>query len=157
MEGLTLYEKKALIVNRELALQGTGKYQWCDFFLCGIEYFLDLLWAQASGLILARIQQEFGFDDVASENLSTYFIVGLTAGAAFWGILVDIVGRYWSFNFTVLTTSMFGICLGAPSKYTGVIVLAAFTGFGIGGEHFHSLCSLLFPRPPNVALRLLYC
>lgn len=28
MEGLTLYEKKALLVNRELDSHGMGKYQW---------------------------------------------------------------------------------------------------------------------------------
>ena len=89
MHGLTLYEKKALLVNRELASQGMGKYQWMIFILCGFGYFLDLLWAQAFGLILQRIQQEFGFDDVASGNLSTAFSAGLTAGAAFVGPLSD--------------------------------------------------------------------
>lgn len=28
MDGLTLYEKKALLVNRELDSHGMGKYQW---------------------------------------------------------------------------------------------------------------------------------
>lgn len=28
LEGLTLYEKKALLVNRELDRQGMGRYQW---------------------------------------------------------------------------------------------------------------------------------
>lgn len=28
MDGLTLYEKKALLVNRELDTHGMGKYQW---------------------------------------------------------------------------------------------------------------------------------
>ena len=28
MDGLTLYEKKALLVNREFNAQGMGKYQW---------------------------------------------------------------------------------------------------------------------------------
>jgi hypothetical protein len=31
MQGLTLYEKKALLVNRELASQGMGRYQWYIF------------------------------------------------------------------------------------------------------------------------------
>lgn len=84
MAGLSLFEKKALIVNRELASQGMGKYQWMIFILCGFGYFLDLLWAQAFGLILAQIKQEFGFSDTASGDLSTCFSAGLTAGAAFW-------------------------------------------------------------------------
>lgn len=44
MIGLSLYEKKALLVNRELAEQGMGRYQWMVFFLCGFGYFLDLLY-----------------------------------------------------------------------------------------------------------------
>lgn len=28
MDGLTLYEKKALLVNREFDSHGMGKYQW---------------------------------------------------------------------------------------------------------------------------------
>jgi len=134
MQGLSLYEKKALIVNRELASQGMGRYQWMIFFLCGFGYFLDLLWSQAFGLILASIQQEFGFSNIDSGNLSASFSAGLTAGAAFWGILVDIIGRYWAFNFTVLLSSIFGICLAAPDNYNGILVLTALVGLGIGGN-----------------------
>lgn len=61
MEGLTLYEKKALLVNRELDSHGMGKYQWYIFFLCGFGYLIDLLYAQAFGLVEPAIQQEFGF------------------------------------------------------------------------------------------------
>lgn len=81
MQGLSLYEKKALLVNRELSSQGMGRYQWMIFFLCGFGYLLDLLWAQAFGLILPSVQQEFGFDSTQSGNLGTAFSAGLTAGA----------------------------------------------------------------------------
>ena len=134
LEGLTLYEKKALLVNRELDRQGMGKYQWMIFFLCGFGYFLDLLWAQAFGLVVTPMQYEFGFTDVQLGNLSTSFGAGLCAGAAIWGILVDIIGRYWAFNFTVLTASIFGLCIGAPNTYNAVLVLTAFIGIGIGGN-----------------------
>lgn len=61
MEGLTLYEKKAMLVNRELDSHGMGKYQWYIFFLCGFGYLVDLLYAQAFGLVEPAMQQEFGF------------------------------------------------------------------------------------------------
>ena len=32
MDGLTLYEKKALLINREFNSQGMGKYQWYGRF-----------------------------------------------------------------------------------------------------------------------------
>lgn len=55
-------------------------------------------------------------------------------GAAFWGIVVDIIGRYWAFNFTVLISSIFGLCIGAPDTYTAVLILTAFVGIGVGGN-----------------------
>lgn len=100
LEGLTLYEKKCVLVNREIDAQGMGKYQWYIWGLCGFGYMLDLLWAQAFGLVLSPLQQELGFGDGASGNIATSFNAGLTAGAFAWGFLADIIGmmilvRFW--------------------------------------------------------------
>ena len=70
MEGLTLYEKKCVLINREIDNNGMGKYQiyiWC---LCGFGYLLDLLWAQAFGLVLSPLEQELGFPGNQSGNIS---------------------------------------------------------------------------------------
>ncbi|KAL8885333.1 MAG: hypothetical protein Q9215_006799 [Flavoplaca cf. flavocitrina] len=134
MEGLTLYEKKALLVNRELDSHGMGKYQWHIFFLCGLGYFIDLLYAQAFGLVAPAMKQELGFSTVAEGDLFSSFNAGLCAGAFVWGFLVDIIGRQYAFNLTVLISSIFGLCLGAPSNYSGILVLTAFVGFGVGGN-----------------------
>lgn len=60
-EGLSLYEKKCVLINREIDSMGMGKYQWYAWGLCGFGYMLDLLWAQAFGLVLSPLQQELGF------------------------------------------------------------------------------------------------
>ena len=91
-DGLTLYEKKCILINREIDSHGMGRYQWCIWLLCGFGYLIDLMWAQAFGLVLSPIQQEFGFDNDQSGNISVAFSSGLTAGAFVWGFLVDIVG-----------------------------------------------------------------
>ncbi|KAM0490449.1 hypothetical protein ACHAP8_011552 [Fusarium lateritium] len=91
LEGLSLYEKKCVLVNREIDRQGMGKYQWYIWSLCGFGYLLDLLWAQAFGLVLGPLQQELGFGDNESGNISTSFNAGLTAGAFVWGFLADII------------------------------------------------------------------
>ena len=93
-EGLTLYEKKCVLINREIDANGMGKYQWYIWFLCGFGYLLDLLWAQAFGLVLSPLRQELGFAAQESGNISVAFSSGLTAGAFVWGFLVDIIGRY---------------------------------------------------------------
>jgi hypothetical protein len=59
--GLSVYDKKALLINRELDAMGMGRYQWYIWGLCGMGYMLDLLWAQAFGLIASPLMQELGF------------------------------------------------------------------------------------------------
>lgn len=80
MEGLTLYEKKALLVNRELDAHGMGKYQWYIWFLCGFGYMLDLLWAQAFGLVASPLQQELGFAGMLSQY-------SFTSDSGYWLIV----------------------------------------------------------------------
>lgn len=95
LEGLSLYDKKCVLINREIDAMGMGKYQWMIWGLCGFGYLLDLLWAQAFGLALSPLQQELGFGNDQSGNISTAFSAGLTAGAFFWGALSDVVGMFW--------------------------------------------------------------
>lgn len=94
LQGLSLYEQKCVLVNREIDSQGMGKYQWYIWGLCGFGYLLDLLWAQAFGLVLSPLQQELGIGDDRSGNISTSFNAGMTAGAIFWGLMADIVGMF---------------------------------------------------------------
>lgn len=57
----SLYERKAMLIDGELDAMGMGRYQWYIWSLCGLGYFLDLLWAQAFGLIATPLQHELGF------------------------------------------------------------------------------------------------
>lgn len=96
---LSLYDRKCILVNREIDAMGMGRYQWYIWGLCGFGYMLDLLWAQAFGLVLSPLQQEMGFGDGESGNISTSFNAGLTAGAFVWGLLSDIIGMLFFFFF----------------------------------------------------------
>ncbi|KAF2223103.1 major facilitator superfamily domain-containing protein [Elsinoe ampelina] len=134
LEGKTLYEKKCVLINREIDSNGMARYQWYIWFLCGFGYFIDLLWAQAFGLVLGPLRQELGFGGDQSGNISASFSAGLTAGAFVWGVLVDIVGRQWSFNLTCLISAAFGLGLGGTNSYNAFLIVTAFVGFGIGGN-----------------------
>ncbi len=92
LRGLSLYQRKCTLINREIDAYGMGRYQWCVWALCGCGYFIDLLWAQAFGLVLSPLQQELGFGNGRSGNIATSFNAGLTAGAFFWGFMADIIG-----------------------------------------------------------------
>ncbi|TFK55265.1 MFS general substrate transporter [Heliocybe sulcata] len=131
---LPVLDNKLLLVNRSLDRIGMGKYGWYIFFLCGYGYALDLMWAQAFSLIASSAQQEFGVSDDEFGNIFTAFNTGLTVGAFTWGLLVDVVGRKWAFNFTVLIASVFGLVLGAAPNWNTLCAFGAFTGFGIGGN-----------------------
>ncbi|KAH7088812.1 major facilitator superfamily domain-containing protein [Paraphoma chrysanthemicola] len=133
-EATSLYDKKCLLVNHEIDALGMGRYQWYLWSLCGCGYLVDLMWAQAFGLVLSPMQQELGFGADQTGTLSTAFSVGLTAGALIWGVLVDVIGRRWAFNLTVLISSVFGLCIGAPSSFNAILVLTALTGVGVGGN-----------------------
>ncbi|KAK4058142.1 hypothetical protein OIO90_000881 [Microbotryomycetes sp. JL221] len=134
---------------------GLGRYQWCIFFLCGFGYFLDLLWAQAFGLILGPLAQELGVPTENQGDIFTAFSTGLCVGAFTWGVLVDLIGRKWAFNLTCLITAIWGLVIGvffesswrraganddasrnpgAPSNYDVICVFTAFCGFGLGGN-----------------------
>jgi len=104
-ENLSLYEKKCILINRELDSHGMGKYQWYIWCLCGFGYLLDLLWAQAFGLVLQPLRQEMGFPANESGNISVAFSSGLTAGAFVWGFLVDIIGWYSDMLVTIPSSS----------------------------------------------------
>lgn len=133
-DGLSLYEKKCVLINQEIDQMGMGRYQWSLWTLCGLGYMIDLMWAQAFGLILSPLQQELGFGPEQTGKLSTAFSIGLTAGAFVWGVLVDVIGRQWAFNLTVLIACAFGLCIAVPSTYTTILVFTAITGFGVGGN-----------------------
>ncbi|KAI2642102.1 major facilitator superfamily domain-containing protein [Xylaria nigripes] len=134
LNGLTLYEKKCVLINRQIDAIGMGSYQWLVWGLCGFGYLIDLLWAQAFALALSPLKQEFGFGSGQTGNITVSFNAGLTAGAFVWGVLADFVGRRWAFNFTILFASAFGLSLGASESYNTFLVLTAFVGFGVGGN-----------------------
>jgi len=153
----TPFEKKSLLINKEIDANGMGTYQWYIWFLCGFGYLLDLLWAQAFGLVLGPLGQEFGFGDDQSGNISVSFSAGLTAGAFVWGVLVDIIGRKWAFNLTCLCAAVFGMGLGGANSYNTFLVLTAFTGFGIGGNIpiDTTICLEFIPQNKRFMLALL--
>ncbi|KDE05108.1 hypothetical protein MVLG_04548 [Microbotryum lychnidis-dioicae p1A1 Lamole] len=113
---------------------GLGRYQKCIWLLCGGGYMLDILWAQAFGLIATPLYQELNVTGGAQTNIFTAFSAGLTVGAFTFGLGVDVIGRKWCFNLTCLVTSIFGLLVAAPSNYNAICALTALCGFGLGGN-----------------------
>jgi len=74
LEGESVFEKKCTLINRELDRYGMGRYQWYIWALCGFGYLIDLLWAQAFGLILSPLEQELGFPGVSYHDLRKFVL-----------------------------------------------------------------------------------
>ncbi|BGP20800.1 hypothetical protein JCM10213_008938 [Rhodosporidiobolus nylandii] len=132
---LSLFEKKSVLINRamdemnETSFWKLGRYQ-----LCGFGYFLDLCWAQIFGLVSGQLQQELGIADSRIGDMSTCFSAGMTVGAFFWGLAVDIIGRKWAFNLSCLIASVFGLLFAAPSNYAAICFFSFMIGIGVGGN-----------------------
>ncbi|KAI9644869.1 hypothetical protein NHQ30_006896 [Ciborinia camelliae] len=58
----SIQERKIMCVAEEIDKMGMGKYQWYIWGLCGLGYFLDLVWAHAFGLMAPVMQREMGID-----------------------------------------------------------------------------------------------
>ena len=63
--------------------------------------------AQGLGLLATALYQEFGVPADRQGIVFSAMSAGLTAGAFFWGLAVDVIGRKWAFNMTVLITCVF--------------------------------------------------
>jgi len=130
----TPFEMKAALVNRELDKMGLGRYQKAIWLLCGFGYFVDLMWSQGLGLLATALYQEFGVPEGRQGVVFSAMSAGLTAGAFFWGLAVDVIGRKWAFNMTVLITCVFGSLVAASQNYATACAMFALCGFGLGGQ-----------------------
>lgn len=126
--------RHAALIDIELDRLGFGAYQRRIFLLCGLGYYLDLLWAQTLGLCLSVLVREVPIPAGQTGLLSACFSAGLTLGALVWGCLIDVLGRKTAFNYTTLTTTVAGITLPCFSGLPMLCVLAACLGFGVGGN-----------------------
>ena len=79
--------------------------------------------------------QEMNVPEGKTGTLGSFSNAGLAVGALTAGLLVDIIGRKWTFNLTCLITSIFGTLVAAPrynyNAVGGVYFLAC---LGLGGN-----------------------
>ena len=68
-------------------------------------------------------------------TLGAFSNAGLAIGALSAGLLVDIIGRKWTFNLTCLITSVFGMLVAAPRyNYNAVGGIYFLACLGLGGN-----------------------
>jgi MFS family permease len=91
----------------------------------GINYWPLSRW-QGLGLLATALYQEFGVEAGRQGVIFSAMSAGLTAGAFFWGLAVDVIGRKWAFNMTVLITCVF---VSLEKSLSVLLLLGLYVGF----------------------------
>lgn len=89
---------------------------------------------QGVSLTLPSLSAEFGISEKSVRYTTSSLFVGLCLGSFFWGIGSDIIGRRIAFNLTLLIASVFGTASAWAPSWSGVCIMYAALGFGVGGN-----------------------
>lgn len=128
-----VYGRKVYIFNKIMNEHiGMTWWQWGLLGVSGVGWLIDNAWLQGVAIILSQVAIEFHQEHPEFMTIALY--AGLICGAAFWGVVADIVGRRVSFNATLLIAGVFGLAAGSPKTFTALGGLLAALGFGLGGS-----------------------
>ncbi|CAI5756205.1 unnamed protein product [Candida verbasci] len=130
------YLAKSKLVSNAIQKIGFGKYQIGLFFVAGFGWFADNLWPVATSLIIPRLNSIDGVHPPVGKApyLTLAQNLGLLAGALFWSLTSDIIGRRWAFNLTFLISGIWGTIAGASPNFAAIGIFCAFWSFGVGGN-----------------------
>lgn len=94
---------------------------------------MDSLVLLLQGVISGQAFLEFG--EVGYEKGMTIAAYsGMLAGALFWGLGADIIGRRWAFNVSLFICSIATIVAGAAPNWASLGFFISMIGFGAGGN-----------------------
>ena len=85
--------------------------------------------------------------------------VGMLAGALFWGLSADIIGRRTAFNLSLFICSTFAIVAGSSPNWEVLGLFVALSAFGGGGNLIMDTAVFLeyVPSSKQWLLTLLAC
>ncbi|CUM66704.1 uncharacterized protein PRCAT00004382001 [Priceomyces carsonii] len=130
------YLAKSKLVAEAIDDIGFGRYQLCLLCVAGMGWFSDNAWPIATSLILPLLDELDGVH--LPTNRAPYLTLaqnlGLLAGALFWSLTSDVIGRRWAFNITFFITGLFATSSGASPNFAAVAVFDALWSFGVGGN-----------------------
>lgn len=130
------YIRKSLLVTSAIDEMGFGRYQIGLFIVAGFGWFADNAWPTATSYILQRLVEvdKVHYPTGRAPYLTLAQNLGLLAGALFWSLSLDIIGRRWAFNLTFLFTGIFSLAAGGSPTFVAIGVFCALWSFGVGGN-----------------------
>ncbi|KAF2131830.1 membrane transporter [Dothidotthia symphoricarpi CBS 119687] len=123
---------KMHLVNNAIDEIGFTRHQWKLFILNGFGYAVDSLILLIQSVINRQAQLEFRPSYNNGLVIAAY--VGMLAGALFWGLGADIIGRKIAFNWSLLICSVFAIVAGASPRWEVLGLFVCLSAFGAGGN-----------------------
>ncbi|KAH8881333.1 MFS general substrate transporter [Thozetella sp. PMI_491] len=126
-------DMKMHLVNNAIDEIGWTGYHTKLFFLNGFGYAVDSLILLLQSVIAGPAFKEFGSVGFA-KGLTIAVYVGMLAGAIFWGLSADIIGRRYAFNISLFICSAAAIIAGAVPNWASLGTMIAILGFGGGGN-----------------------
>ncbi|KAJ4358693.1 Filamentous Growth Regulator [Didymosphaeria variabile] len=123
---------KMHLVNNAIDEIGFTGYQWKLFVLNGFGYAVDSLILLIQSIIAGKAALEFHPGWANGLTVAAY--VGMLAGASFWGITADIIGRKFAFNVSLMICSIFAIVAGSSPNWIVLGLFVCLSSFGGGGN-----------------------
>lgn len=108
---------------------------------------MDSLILLLQSIIAPQAALEFNSPYPRALTIAVY--VGMLAGALFWGLGADIIGRRFAFNVSLFICSIFGIVAGAAPTWNSLAFFIAMVGFGGGGNLILDTAVFLEYLPSN--------
>ncbi|KUI59358.1 hypothetical protein VP1G_06618 [Cytospora mali] len=124
---------KMHLVNNAIDEIGWTNYHWKLFGLNGFGYAVDSLVLLLQSIVSTQAFMEVGGNGY-DRALTIAVYVGMLAGAIFWGLSADIVGRRYAFNISLFICSVSAIIAGAMPNWASLGFFIALVGFGAGGN-----------------------
>ncbi|KAI3406908.2 hypothetical protein KGF56_000200 [Candida oxycetoniae] len=130
------YLQKSKLIADTIQEIGFGRYQIGLFFVAGFGWLADNAWPVATSLILPRLIEVDGvhYPPHRAPYLTLAQNFGLLAGASFWSLSSDIIGRRWAFNLTFIITGVWAVVAGGSPNFDAIACFVAFWSFGVGGN-----------------------
>ncbi|KAK9368939.1 major facilitator superfamily domain-containing protein [Lipomyces kononenkoae] len=126
--------KKMALLNDAMDDIGMTWYHWKLFCLNGFGYAVDSLLIVCQTVAQPQVELQYPRSD-RIRGISVASSVGLFAGAVFWGMGADIIGRRVAFNTSLFVCAVFVVIAGAMPSYVSFAAMVAIYSAGSGGNY----------------------
>ncbi len=126
-------QNRSMTIEEAIEQIGVGRFQYKLLAICGAGWAADAMEVLIVAFVIPSVIKEWSLTTAQAGLIATAIFIGMLAGAWFWGMISDRIGRKMGFELTVLIDSIFGFLSALSPGYIWLVVLRALTGFGVGG------------------------